>query len=70
LPPGKGLKEQARFATGAAAEFGDDDGARKLIHDFPGVQSKKALLGPRKAIFGKGADDFEKRGADRIVKIF
>jgi hypothetical protein len=70
LPPGEGFKEQARFAAGAAAEFGDDDGARKLIDDFPGVKLKQAFFGSREAVFGKSADHFEERGAHRIVEIF
>ena len=69
LPARERFEEQARFAARAAAEFGNDDGARKLVDDFPGVQLKQAFFGPREAVFGKGADDFEERRANRIVKI-
>ena len=70
LPAGKGFEEKARFAAGAAAEFCDKNGTRELVNDFPGVQLKQAFFGSRKAIFRKGADHFEERGSDRIVKIF
>jgi len=70
LPAGKGFEEQTRFAAGAAAEFGHKNGARELVNDFPGLQLKQAFFGSRKAIFRKCADDFEERGANRIVKIF
>jgi hypothetical protein len=67
LPAGEGFEKQACFAAGAAAEFGNDDRARKLVHDFPCVELKQAFFGSRKAIFRESADYLEKRGADRIV---
>ena len=70
MPAGEGFEEQARFAARAAAEFGNDDWARKLVHDFPCMQLKQAFFRPRKTIFGESADHFEKRGANRIVKVF
>jgi len=70
LPAGKGFEERTRFAAGTAAEFGDEDGARELVDDFPGVELQQAFFGSRKSIFRKGADHFEECGADRIVEIF
>jgi hypothetical protein len=70
LPAREGFEEHTRFAAGAAAEFGHKNGTRELVDDFPGVELQQAFFGSRKAIFGKGADHFEERGADRIVKIF
>ena len=70
LPAGEGFEEQARFAAGAAAELGDDDGPGKLVDDFPCVQLKQALLGARNAILRKLADDLKEGGADRIVEVF
>jgi len=32
------------FSAGAAAEFGNNDRARKLVHDFPGVQFEAGVL--------------------------
>jgi len=61
LPAGERFQKQAGFAARAAAEFGDDNGTRKLVHNFPCVQLKQGLLGPREAIFGKGADYLEER---------
>ena len=61
LPAGEGFEEQARFAAGAAPEFGNDNGARKLVDDFPGVLMKDAFFGSREAVFRKSADDFEQR---------
>src|SRR5690242_8073918 len=51
LPAGQRLQEQARFAAGAAAEFRDDDGPRKLVDDFASVNFKQVFLGAREAIF-------------------
>jgi hypothetical protein len=70
LPSRESFQEQARLAAGAAAEFGDNDGARKLIDEFPGVKLKQAFFGSRKTVFGKGADDFEERGPNGVVEIF
>jgi len=70
LPAGKGFEEQAGFAAGAAAELGDDNGARELVDDFPGVQLEQMFFGAGQAVLGELADDFEERGADGIIKIF
>src|SRR5258707_2987245 len=70
LPAGKGFEEQPRFSAGAAAEFGNNDRARKLVHDFPGVQLKQAFFGSREAVFRKSANYLKERGADRIIEIF
>ena len=69
LPAGEGFEEQARFAAGAAAEFGDDNGPRKLVDDFPSVQFEQSFFGAGQAVFGELADDFEERGANGIIKI-
>ena len=61
LPAGERFQKQARFAAGAAAEFGDDNGTRKLVDNIPCVQSKQGFFGPRQTVFGKGADYFEER---------
>jgi hypothetical protein len=70
LPAGEGFEEQARFAAGAAAEFGDDDGARKLVDDFPGVPLKQAFFRAGQTVFRELADNLEESGADGIIKIF
>ncbi len=59
LPAGEGFEEQAGFAAAATAKFGNDNGARKLIDDFPGVLMKNAFLGSGEAVFREGADDLE-----------
>ena len=69
LPAGEGFKEQARFAAGSAAEFGDDNGARKLVDDFAGVQFEQVFFGAGQAVFGELAYDFKERRADGIIEI-
>src|SRR2546430_1991615 len=70
LPAREGFEKQARLAAGAAAEFGDNDGTRKLVDDFPGVQSKQGFFRASQAVFRQLTDDFKERGAHRIVEIF
>ena len=60
----EGFEEQARFAAGATAKFGNDDGARKLVDDFPGVLIKNAFFGSREAVFRKVANDLEESRTD------
>ena len=70
LPAGEGFEEKARFAAGAAAEFGNNDGPRKLVDNFAGVQFEQVFFRACQTVFWELADNFEERGANGVIKIF
>jgi hypothetical protein len=61
------LEDQASLFSGAAAEFGNENGRGQLGDDFAGMAGENAALGASDAIFRKMADHFKERGAHGIV---
>src|ERR1700677_985518 len=58
------------FLSAAAAQFSDRDRRRESCHDVFRMPAQKALIGASQTIFGKDADDLEKRGSNAVIQVF